>query len=69
MRVRLNNVAANYFSYPVGGSGEKKRFRAKVDNDVLLCLCVGDAYRKGVSFSLHHFIVTVINSYVKSSIA
>ena len=61
MRVRLDNVTTNYFSYPVGGSRENKRLRTKVDHDVLLRLCVGDAYREGVSFSLHCLLSLLIS--------
>lgn len=69
MRVRLNDVAANYFSYPVSGSRENKRLATKINYYTLLGCCIRDACRECISFSLHHLIVTVKNSYVKLSIA
>lgn len=63
MRVRLYDVTAHYFSYPVGGSRENERLRIEVNNDVLLRPCVGDAYREGVSFSLH-CLLSILSSRI-----
>lgn len=63
MRVRLNDVAANYFSYPVGGSGKNERLGTEVDNDILLRLCVGYTYRECVSFSFH-CLLSILSSRI-----
>lgn len=67
MRVRLDNVTTNYFSYPVGRSGKEEWFAVIVDDDILSCCCVGNISAECIF--LHYLTVVVINSYVLPSIA
>ena len=67
MRVRLYDVAINYFSYPVGRSGEKEGFAVIVYDDILSRCCIGNISAECIS--LHYLTVVVINSYVLPSIA